>query len=118
MVEKEFIITEDHIILLTNMYVSWEDCEYGAPAIDCKRPYGNSAVVLDIAELLGWRTKEELEEIYENDDSGDLDKLHDRAWKIHKEMETVLQIVLKTKSFEPGAYHRSENYFTDWNKVD
>jgi len=115
MVGKEFVITEDHIILLTSMYVGWEDCEYGAPAIDCKRPYGNSSVEQDIAELLGWHTQEELEEMYENDDE---EELYIRARAIHEKMETVLQIVLKTKLFEPGTYRRSENYFTDWEKVD
>jgi hypothetical protein len=29
----------------------WEDCETGAPAVDPKRPYGNSDVDCDILEL-------------------------------------------------------------------
>jgi hypothetical protein len=35
------------------MYITWDDCEFGAPACDCKRPYGNSDVYGDMAEILG-----------------------------------------------------------------
>lgn len=113
--DTAFVITEEHITLLTNMYVSWEHGEYGAPAIDCKRPYGNSSVDYDIATLLGWYTDEELEEMYENDDEYDMCA---RARKVHEEMQTVLQIVLRTKSFEPGVYCRSETYIADWKKLE
>ena len=34
------------------MCTRWDDCEFGAPAIDCKRPYGNSDVYNDIAKIL------------------------------------------------------------------
>lgn len=37
-VHRAFVVTEDHLKLLAQMYVRWEDCEFGAPAIDCKRP--------------------------------------------------------------------------------
>lgn len=46
--------TADHLKLLDRMELRWENCEYGAPAVDCKRPYGNSDVAGDIAEILGW----------------------------------------------------------------
>ena len=51
--KKLFELTEEHIKLLRQMCVSWDDCEFGAPAIDCKRPYGNSDVYSDIAKILG-----------------------------------------------------------------
>ena len=41
--------------LLEKACWDYEECEYGAPAIDCKRPYGNSDVEGDIAEILGWQ---------------------------------------------------------------
>ena len=48
----EFTVTDEHLKLLRGAYVGWDDCEFGAPAIDCKRPYGNSDVIADIAEIL------------------------------------------------------------------
>jgi len=47
-----FEITREHLKLLKNMYVGWDDCEFGAPNIDPKRPYGNSDVINDIANAL------------------------------------------------------------------
>src|SRR6266568_5645220 len=42
---SEFTVTEDHLKLLRHAYLYWEYGEgYGAPAIDPKRPYGNSDV--------------------------------------------------------------------------
>jgi hypothetical protein len=49
----EFTVTEDHLKLLRRAYIGWDDCEFGAPGIDPKRPYGNSDVIGDIAEILG-----------------------------------------------------------------
>lgn len=101
-----FKITEDHLKLIEHMYVSWWDCEYGAPGVDPKRPYGNSFVEGDIANILGWR-------IDENDDS-----YYREAEKIHREMQTVLQICLCTKSFEVGTYEMKNRYFDrSWFKV-
>lgn len=97
----------DHIKLLQRMYVGWEDCEYGAPAIDCKRPYGNSDVPGDIAEILGWRYDPE-------DDMFDYDGMHDAARKIHEEMQTVLQILVKNLCVNPGVYERKSPYGVDW----
>ena len=46
------MLTEEHIKLLRNMYVGWGYCEFGAPEIDPKRPYGNSHVIGDIHTIL------------------------------------------------------------------
>jgi hypothetical protein len=46
-------IREDALKLLPCVYWRWEDCEFGAPSVDCKRPYGNSSVYRDIADILG-----------------------------------------------------------------
>jgi len=37
--KKRFELKEEHLKLLRNMNVSWDECEFGAPAIDCKKPY-------------------------------------------------------------------------------
>lgn len=49
-----FALTDQHLTLLRSAYVRWEDCEFGAPAIDYKRPYGNSDVVGDMAMISEW----------------------------------------------------------------
>ena len=46
-----FTLTEDHIKLLRNLEVCWEDAEFGAPAIEPKRPYGNSYVYKDMIKV-------------------------------------------------------------------
>ena len=55
-----FTVTDEHLRLLRRAYVSWDETEFGAPEIDCKRPYGNSdmlhaetAVALQIALSTG-----------------------------------------------------------------
>jgi hypothetical protein len=101
---KEFKITEAHLKLAENMYVSWQDCEYGAPEINPKRPYGNSDVTSDIAKILG----------FPEDENGEFpEAVSDYLRGIHKSMETALQIFLSTKSFKVGAYV-SEDYSGKW----
>lgn len=95
-----FEVTEEHLKLLKHSHVMWRASEYGAPMIDPKKPYGNSSVESDIAEILEW----------DEEDS-------QRAEKIHRELETVLQIVLVTQTFEPGLYYLDNEYTTDWKKL-
>lgn len=100
MIGKLFKVTQDHLKLLSNMNVSWDSCEFGAPCIDPKRPYGNRDVVGDMCKIL------EVEPI-ETDDGPHYPKgTSDKMEKLHKEMETVLQIVLDTISSDilDGAY--------------
>lgn len=96
MKKQKFTLTKNHIKLLQRMYVSWYNCEYGAPCIDPKRPYGNSDVEEDIREILP--------NIPLNDE---------KCLEIHKETETALQIVLTTGTFKPGIYECDE-YDTNW----
>lgn len=96
---KMFEVTEEHLKLLKHSYVMWRASEYGAPMIDPKKPYGNTCVESDIAEILGW-------ENYNNE----------RAEKVHRELEIVLQIVLVTQAFQPGIYYLENEYTTDWKK--
>jgi len=41
---NKFELKQVHLDLFKEMYVDWDDCEFGAPAINPKRPYGNSDV--------------------------------------------------------------------------
>lgn len=103
---SRFEIKEEHIKLLNKAYVSWFDAEYGAPSIDPKRPYGNSYVEGDIAEILGWKTQN--------------DKLTDQqckdARKIHDETKIALQICLSQLRFEKGVYENT-GYGIKWVRV-
>lgn len=106
----QFTLTEDHIKLLRNSYVSWFDCEYGAAAIDPKRPYGNSGEYeWQIARLLGLKpaiTKVDLGDVYS-------DAQEDYCRKVHQETQTALQVVLATGEFTPGVYE-CRKYGKDW----
>jgi len=104
---KQFKIKEAHLKLAKNMYVSWEDCEFGAPSIDCKRPYGNSNCIDDILEILG---------IPYDSENGN-EALEDFAIKLHQEMETALQIFLCTQSFEEGTYEQEDYKSLSWKKL-
>ncbi len=92
--DRVFILTDDHLTLLRNAYVQWDDCETGAPAIDPKRPYGNSSVVQDIAEILKVDQPPYDTEPY--------DEAADRLLGLHRETETALQVILATGSFTTG----------------
>jgi hypothetical protein len=106
----EFTVTDDHLKLLRRAYVSWDDCEFGAPEIDCKRPYGNSDVLDDIGEILGagpWRGEDE--EILPD---------AERAFtQLHAETAVALQVALATGKFEAGRYTR-DPYSIGWHRTD
>lgn len=105
--KKVFVLTPDLVKLLNNMYVDWQDCEFGAPCIDPKRPYGNSYVEGDVAEILGVESEEE--------DFQLTDSQMEKMGSLHRDTQTALQVVLSTKSFEPGIYFGDHN---KWELVD
>lgn len=96
-----FEITDDHLTLLQATEWHYSDCEFGAPAIDPKRPYGNSSVETDLAELLipGFK------EMSDDDQAAELDD----GWLVrtHRELVTVLTIATSARSFAPGIYQRT-----------
>ncbi len=97
-----FELTQEHIMLLRSAYVSWEDCEFGAPSIDCKRPYGNSDVYQDMMKILGLE--------------GNVEEFYNKLGKLHIETEIALQIILYTGSFILGNYEADE-YNINWKKI-
>lgn len=108
---ERFTMTDEHVRLLRHAYVRWEDCETGAPAIDCKRPYGNSSVWQDVAEILGIKPaqSDDDEEFYPKG-------TRDRCMKLHAETEHALQIVLATGSFDPGTFEKV-GYGGPWRRL-
>ena len=107
-----FTLTTDHVTLLRHAYTSWDDCEFGAPSISPKRPYGNGDVVSDMARLLRV-------EAVPTDDG----ETHwppgtgDRMTALHRELETALQVVLAAGSFVPGDYV-ADKYRRNWRPVE
>jgi len=105
----EFEITEQHLNLLRNAHVSWAATEFGAPEINPKRPYGNSNVPEDVAELVvpgfvGWGY--EARETYVNINERDLTRLH-------VETAIALQIILRIGEFRTGRFRRS-SWYGEW----
>jgi hypothetical protein len=97
---EEFEIKPEHLTLLKNAYVYWNDCEYGAPSIDCKRPYGNSDVIGDVAEILGL----------------DVNTVDEKCLdQLHQETLETLQICLQLQKFETGIYRKINN--DNWIKL-
>ena len=119
-----FEVKEEHLKLLRNMSVEWNNGEFGAPEIDPKRPYGNGGVLQDIAEMLGLKrfkgnlSKIELfgKEYFVVEDEME-EELEEVLEKLHRETEIVLQIVLNTGQFKAGKYELVDEYGTDWKMV-
>ncbi len=94
-----FTVTEDHLKLLRQMWVDWCDDEYGAPAIDPKRPYGNSDVYSDMEKILGRQLG------------------WSEAKQIHQETKVALQIALRVGYFKTGNYE-AQKYRENWKEVE
>ncbi len=106
---SKFKLTESHIKLLKNANVGWVDCEFGAPSIDCKRPFGNGNVYGDIANILGFPEGDDEDKPYP-------DSLIEYMGMVYKQLETALSVVLTSQTFEPGEYV-SDNYGGSWRKA-
>lgn len=105
---RRFTLRKEHIELLRHVYVEWQDCETGAPAIDPKRPYGNSDVANDVARILS------LEDLSGRE--GDENR-REQLLTLHRETATALEVVLRTGSFEPGLYMTTTSYSSDWRRA-
>lgn len=133
MEKQRFEVKPEHLKLIQRFCVGWQDCEFGAPEIDPKRPYGNSDVFQDMIKALG--LNELKEGIYEFElfgekwllkgedkynlylEGADEEKLLELLEKLHKETEQVLQVCLTTQSFSVGIYETSSKYSDDWKRV-
>jgi len=126
----KFTITENHIKLLKHLVVGWYDCEFGAPCIDPKRPYGNSDVIDDIAEIIGIKKDKNTinydeVESHEYEDIKDYfseaewkDEVYNNLNKLHKEMQIVLQIIFTLEKIEIGDYLKEDEYnYQSWKKL-
>ena len=107
-------VLPEHLVLLRRAIVGWGDMDYGAPAIEPKRPYGNRDVVRDIVEMLALPDKPG-----HSDDSDWTEETESRCRKLHAGTEAALQIVLRAGSFGNevlGDYYRCYHTKYDWTK--
>ncbi len=120
-----FTITLTHLMLMQKMYVGWNDDEFGAPEINPKRPYGNSAVLVDVAEILGLRQMISFEfgdhsyKVDHEDWWYDMpDELADVLAALHAQTRIALQICLVVQKFEVGTYQKTDRYNDrSWVKI-
>lgn len=110
---KELVVTENHIKLLKSCYVDWNPTEFGGPCVDPKRPFGNSDVIRDMANILGMKLAD-----YETDN----EKYKRQCASLIKgyhELQECLQILISNLKIEPGKYARENEYDAkSWKKVD
>lgn len=103
-----FKLTKNHIKLLSRAYWRMNEYETGAPEIDGKRPYGNSFVAGDVAEIIGMKVDKE---------EGMTDEQERDCLNLHHETLTAIRVILSTQSFEPGVYESNDRYGErDWKK--
>lgn len=93
-----FEVREEHIKLIKNMWTTWNYQCFGSPTIDPKRPYGRTLVFEDMAKIVGMGKVDEDGEVQLTDE--EINKLS----ILHKETETVLQILLYNCSIKQGIY--------------
>jgi len=112
-VNAKFTLKAEHLTLLQHAYVQWQDDETGAPEIDPKRPYGNSSVSRDVADILGLPQPD-----YDTTSADDYDKWENEMLALHKETTVALQIVLANlpEAVTPGVYV-CEEYTIKWRRL-
>ena len=106
---REFELTEQHLALMKRMWVAWQDCEFGAPEIDPKRPYGNSGILDDIAEILGVPIPDEDKEFPP--------EVIDRLEQLHLETQFAIAIMLQCGKVQIGKYKADDYDNTTWKKA-
>jgi hypothetical protein len=122
----EFTVTADHLKLLRRLGdggLCWDPGEGfgGAPCFGCKKPYGNSNVPRDVAEILNAPDSDwEWEDGPAWSASGPArmarfkhlrEEAEDRYLRLHVEAAGIaLQIVLAVGEFRHGRYTRTDTW--------
>lgn len=84
-------------------------CSRYRPAIDVKRPFGNSGPTTNVCEIMGWHCDEESGEYAAED--------IEKAEMLIIELPVALQIVMQNHTFEPGEYEVGEYSSAYFNYV-
>jgi hypothetical protein len=95
----------------------WDPGEYfGAAGINSKRPYGDSYVTRNIAEILD--APDENWEYEDGEKAGLTEGAEKRFMRVRVETMAALQVVLSAGEFRPGRYRRPTNWSLDWQHDD
>lgn len=97
---RRFTLKPEHLKLMARLNFYYEKDYYdGAPAVDAKRPFGNSAWHGDIAEMLGLPEPD-----YDTASDEEIERFQDSVQHWLEDMVPALEIVTQTQSFIPGEY--------------
>lgn len=108
-IDRAFEVTEQHLKLIKRMWIEWNDQAYdGAPAVDIKRPYGNSDVIWDIAEILDLCPENPDENCYDEGEwQGEwVHQNEEKLLTLHRETAMALQCCICAGKFESGKFVR------------
>lgn len=101
-----FKLKPEHIKIMTDLNfrisILIDSKDRYRPAIDVKRPFGNSGPTTNVCEIMGWHCDEESEEYAAED--------IEKAEMLIIELPVALQIVMQNHTFEPGEYEVEEKY--------
>lgn len=109
----DFTVTGEHLKLLSHMHIRWMGMDYGAPAVCPTRPYGNSNITQDIAEILDLDLGEDYWE------GGPMRRAdQEKIARLHAETALALQILLATGQNRSGRFKRPNEYSDGWFPAD
>jgi len=114
-----FTVTEEHLKLARRAnLVDWVHAEFGAFSQDPKRPYGNSNVYGDMADILGLLTPDREADVAEGEVMAEdvmTEEQLETCDQLHGDMGRVFTIAAQTGAFKMGVYE-TEDDFT-WREV-
>lgn len=108
-----FKLKPEHIKIMTDLNfrisILLDSKDRYRPAIDIKRPFGNSGPTTNVCEIMGWHCDEESGEYAAED--------IEKAEMLIIELPVALQIVMQNHTFEPGEYEVGEYSSAYFNYV-
>ena len=108
-----FKLKPEHIKIMTDLNfrisILIDSKDRYRPAIDVKRPFGNSGPTTNVCEIMGWHCDEESGEYAAED--------IEKAEMLIIELPVALQIVMQNHTFEPGEYEVGEYSSAYFNYV-
>ncbi len=107
-----FTLTADHVKLLRRMLIDSDPCvPFSRIGPGTKRPFGNSDIASDMAEILGIQRIE-----VDNGVSFLPQHTIPRMAAIWADLSKALQVVLSSGSFEPGEYRPVD--WRTWERIE
>jgi hypothetical protein len=111
---KKFELKPEHIMLARRLNIDWSDeCYFGAPSVNDKRPYQDSDILMSIAEIIGLQVSRD-----KNDEKYLTEKQKGYCKRLHREMQVAISVMLSQGEFECGVYDTREFANIDWIKTE